>query len=227
MCRPRESVATRAGRFLAQVRRRRAAGGRDRTRLAGFAGVRVPWGVSFAGPGQCRFRKDLRLQPVPGGRGYRLDLADEELLTLGLGLERELDRCARFCQQRVRSRPALPKLWAGFSAADAAKITGAGPELEEYSRRTGRSPRLLLQQLRKARHTSAIFGRTKRLAVAHTAARKDLQLTCGGVRLPGGFRGGRNMWSVSAHPPRNAICRPARMRRSWRLTERIVRGTTG
>lgn len=118
-------------------------------RLAGFAGAHVPWGVSFAGPDQSRFRKDLRLQPVPGGLGYRLDLADEELLVLGLGLERELDRCERFCQQRVRPRPVLPKLWAGFSPAEAKTITGAGPELEAYAARAGRSPRRLLQQLRR------------------------------------------------------------------------------
>ena len=46
--------------------------------------ARIPWGVRFGGPDNCRFFKDLRLQPVPAGRGYRLDLADEDLLTLGL-----------------------------------------------------------------------------------------------------------------------------------------------
>jgi hypothetical protein len=39
-------------------------------RLAGYFGSRVPWGVRFGGPENCQFFKDLRLQPVPGGRGY-------------------------------------------------------------------------------------------------------------------------------------------------------------
>ena len=34
--------------------------------LAGFAARRIPWGIRLGGPGQCRFCKDLRLQPVPG-----------------------------------------------------------------------------------------------------------------------------------------------------------------
>jgi hypothetical protein len=118
-------------------------------RLAGFSGSRIPWGVRFGGPENFLFAKDLRLQPVPGGRGYRLDLADERLLTLGLGLERELDRCDRFCPQRVLGQVQLPKLWAAFEPADAANITGDGPELEAYAAKTGRSPRRLLRQLRR------------------------------------------------------------------------------
>ena len=118
-------------------------------RLAGYSGARVPWGVRFGGPENCRFLKDLRLQPVPGGRGYRLDLANTEVLALGLGLERELHRCARFCQQQVREQVCLPKLWAGFRPADAASITGDGPELEAYAARTGRSPQRLLEHLRR------------------------------------------------------------------------------
>jgi len=126
-------------------------------RLAGYSGSRIPWGVRFGGPQNCMFRKDLRLQPVPGGRGYRLDLADEDLLTLGLGLERELDHCARFCPQRVREHVCLPKFWAAFQPADATNITGEGPELEAYAARTGKSARRLLQQLRRDRLGLATF----------------------------------------------------------------------
>ncbi len=79
-------------------------------RLAGYSGSRIPWGVRVGGPDPRRFFKDLRLQPVPGGRGYRLDLACTELLTLGLGLERELDRHARYHQGQVREQVCLPKL---------------------------------------------------------------------------------------------------------------------
>jgi hypothetical protein len=118
-------------------------------RLAGYSASRVPWGVRFGGPENCRFFKDLRLQPVPGGRGYRLDLASTELLQLGLALERELDRCIRYRQRPVREQLCLPKLWAGFQGADAAGITGSGPELEAYAARTGRSPQHLLGHLRR------------------------------------------------------------------------------
>jgi len=126
-------------------------------RLAGYSGSRIPWGVRFGGPDQCRFFKDLRLQPVPGGRGYRLDLACEELLTLGLGLERELDRHARYRQRQVREQVQLPKLWAGFPVADAASITGDGPELAAYAARTGKSPQHLLERLRRDHLGLAIY----------------------------------------------------------------------
>jgi len=126
-------------------------------RLAGYSGSRIPWGVRFGGPKNCRFSKDLRLQPVPGGPGYRLDLADESLLTLGLGLEQALDCCARYRQRPVRERICLPKLWAAFSSADAMNITGDGPELAAYARRTGRSPQRLLEHLRQDHLGMAIF----------------------------------------------------------------------
>ena len=101
-------------------------------RLAGHCGSRVPWGVRFGGHAHCRFVKDLMLQPVAGGEGYRVDLANEELLLLGLQLERDLDRHVRF-HKRLRDRPSLPKLWAGFPPEIAANITGDGPELAAYA----------------------------------------------------------------------------------------------
>ena len=117
--------------------------------LAGYSSSRVPWGVRFGGPEQCLFLKDLSLQPVPGAQGYRLDLASEEVLVLGLQLERELDRHARYRQRHVRKRVQLPKLWAGFRPADLARITGDGPELAAYAARTGRLPQRLLEHLRR------------------------------------------------------------------------------
>lgn len=126
-------------------------------RLAGYASSRIPWGVRFGGPENCRFFKDLRLQPVPGGRGYRLDLAAEQLLTLGLALDRELDRHARYRRRPVQERPLLPKLWAAFRPDDAGRITGDGPELAAYAARTGRSPQRLLAHLRRDRLGLALF----------------------------------------------------------------------
>ena len=123
--------------------------GHNALRLAGHFGNRVPWGVRFGGPENCQFCKDLLLQPVPGARGYRLDLASTELLALGLDLHRELVRHARYRQRQVREQVRLPKLWAGFRSADAASITGDGPELAAYAARTGRPPQHLLEYLRR------------------------------------------------------------------------------
>jgi hypothetical protein len=118
-------------------------------RLAGYCGARIPWGVRFGSPDQCKFFKDLSLQPVPGARGYRLDLDDQDILSVGLGLEREMDRCARYRHRCIREQVYLPKLWAGFQPADAAGIYGDGPELAAYASRTGKSPRYLLERLRR------------------------------------------------------------------------------
>jgi len=127
-------------------------------RLSGYSGSRVPWGVRIGGAGQCRFRKDLRLQPILGASGYRLDLADEQLLTLALGLERSLARCAcRHRRSRVREYVKLPKLWAAFHPADAANIIGDGPELAAYSQRTGKSPEEMMTHLRRTHLGLVLF----------------------------------------------------------------------
>ena len=124
-------------------------------RLAGHCGSRIPWGVRFGGYAHCRFLKDLMLQPVAGGEGYRVDLADEELLTLGLHLERDLDRHLRF-HKRLRDRPSLPKLWAGFPPEIAASITGDGPELAAYAAHR-RRPKCLLERLRRDHQGLTVF----------------------------------------------------------------------
>ena len=122
-------------------------------RLAGYSGSGVPWGVRFGGRANCRFVKDLTLQPVPGGEGYRIDLTDEALLTLALQLERKLAGHARLPQQ-LRERPFLPKLWAGFRPEAAADIirddrdlAAHSPELAAYASRVRRTPASLLQHL--------------------------------------------------------------------------------
>ena len=105
-------------------------------------------GARFGGRANCRFTKDLLLQPVPGGEGYRMDLADENLLAVGLQLDRELDRHVRV-HKRLRDRPSLPKLWAGFRPEIAANITGDGPELATYAAHIGADPECLLERLRR------------------------------------------------------------------------------
>jgi len=118
-------------------------------RLAGFAAKRIPWGIRLGGPGQCLFCKDLRLQPVPGANGYRLDLDNTELLSLGLALNQERNRHMRSEKRRFQEHPRLPKLWAAFRPADATQITGDGPELTAYATKTGLAPEVLLERLRR------------------------------------------------------------------------------
>ena len=122
--------------------------GQEALRLAGFSGSPVPWGVRWGGADQCKFCKDLLLQPVVGGPGLRLDVADTDLLRLGLALERELDHHVRHARL-VRRRVQLPKLWAGFYPADAAAVTGGGPELASYARQERQSAHDLLADARR------------------------------------------------------------------------------
>jgi len=115
-------------------------------RLAGFSGKPAPWGVRWGGADQCRFVKDLTMQPVPGGPGLRLDTCDVHLVTLSLQLQNDLHHAVRY--GRVREVLQLPRLWAAFEPAAAAAMEGDGPELAEYVLRTGRSPQELLRRVR-------------------------------------------------------------------------------
>jgi hypothetical protein len=119
------------------------------SRLAGFSGTRVPWGVMWGGPEQSPFFKDLSLQPVPQARGLRLDLCRGKLLQLGLQLDRELDRHARHPSLPRRHHLNLPRLWAGFTSGNAVNIAGDGPELEAYAHRTARTAGQLLSDIRR------------------------------------------------------------------------------
>ena len=125
-------------------------------RLVGYSASPIPWGIRFGGAEQCRFFKDLSLQPVPSARGYRLDQASRELLQLGLKLDRELDLHLRY-RRRVREGIRLPKLWAGFRARDAAGIIGDGPELAAYAEWSGRSPNELMTRLRRNHFGLTLF----------------------------------------------------------------------
>lgn len=124
---------------------------RNRTalRLAGFSGCRVPWGVRWGGREGCRFFKDLWLQPVPQARGLRLDTNSTDLLRMGLELEEHIRQT---CQNGLRPSQGhlrLPNLWAGFRPSEAQTISGQGPELTEYCRKTSRSDSSLMARLRR------------------------------------------------------------------------------
>lgn len=130
--------------------------GQNALRLAGFSGKRVPGGVRWGGPDQCRFFKDLLLQPVPDGRGMRLDVASSELLLLGLSMDRQVQ-----CHARSRlplNRPIrLPRLWAGFRPSDATHVMGDGPELAAACQATNEPADALLRKYRRDHFGLALY----------------------------------------------------------------------
>ena len=109
------------------------------TRVAGYLGCPIPWGIRWGGAENSRFLKNLLLQPMPGARGQRLDTASESLLRLALQLDRDIERQLYYRRRFNREQLRLPKLWAGFRPAVAAGIEPGGPELDGYCGRTGRS----------------------------------------------------------------------------------------
>jgi hypothetical protein len=126
-------------------------------RLAGFTGACVPWGVQWGGPEHSRFLKDLRLQPVPQARGLRLDTNSDDLLRLGLQLDRELERHVRHAAVSVRQELRLPCLWAGFKPAQAVGLTGDGPELADYCQRTRRTAAQVMARLGREHYGLLIY----------------------------------------------------------------------
>jgi len=125
--------------------------------LAGYGAAPVPWGVKWGGAEQCRFLKNLLLQPVDGGSGLRLNSTGDDLLRLAMQLDREVERRVRHPFLSVRRQLRLPCLWAGFKPADAKNLTGAGPELEAYSRRTGKPAERLLVGMRREYFGLALY----------------------------------------------------------------------
>jgi hypothetical protein len=116
-----------------------AARGNITTRVAGYTGRPIPWGVCWGGVENSLFQKNLLLQPMAGARGQRMDTASEALLRLALQLDREMHRHLLYGRRLKHAQLLLPRLWAGFRRGDAAAIEPGGPELAEYCARTGRS----------------------------------------------------------------------------------------
>ena len=87
-----------------------AESGELETRLVGVGGQAVDDALSFGGVELSRFDKNLRLAPVGGRRGARLDTGDKEFFEFALSLERYLERCARHPFMPRRRVPRLPTL---------------------------------------------------------------------------------------------------------------------
>lgn len=119
------------------------------TRLAGHSGARIPWGNRWGGPENSKFFKNLRLQPMPGARGLRLDTAGTDLFRLALQLDRDIERYLHYGRRCKRPQVRLPRLWAGFRPGHVANMQGDGPELAAYCARSGRSPTDALAAVRR------------------------------------------------------------------------------
>lgn len=130
--------------------------GRHAVRLVGFSGTRDPWGARFGGSDQCRFFKDLLLQPMPGARGLRLDASSRGLLSLGLALDRMVECHARR-RTSMKRQLYLPRLWAGFRPSDTAAIAAEGPELTRACELHGETPERLLAQVRRQHFGLALY----------------------------------------------------------------------
>ena len=91
-----------------------AARGTTTTRVAGYSGCPIPWGVRWGGAENSCFLKNLLLQPMAGARGQRLDAESKSLLRLALQLDREIQRHLYYGRRCKGPQLRLPKLWAGF-----------------------------------------------------------------------------------------------------------------
>jgi len=126
-------------------------------RLTGYTAKRVEWGVDWGGPKCNRFAKDLMLEPRPGARGWRLDLARGELVLLGLRLAHERERHCRIRQLPVKRRVELPRLWAGFRSSVAGDLNADGPEFDAACRQSGKTPRQLFADARRHEQGLTLF----------------------------------------------------------------------
>ena len=116
-----------------------AARGNLMTRVAGYSGCSIPWGIRWGGAENSLFEKNLLLQPMAGARGQRLDTASESLLRLALQLDRDMQRhlptdaAARVnnCSCRNSGPVFAPPMWP--------HVEPGGPELAEHCAKTGRS----------------------------------------------------------------------------------------
>ena len=119
---------------------------------------RVPGASASAAREHCRFVKDLLLQPVPGGRGYRSTWPTTELLALGAATGSATWTAMPDIGRKCGSSVQLPKLWAGFHAADAATHHRRRPGTGglQSRERAGR-PDDLLDRLRRDHHDLVLF----------------------------------------------------------------------
>ena len=86
------------------------------SRLRGFCGGRIPWGVMWGGADHCRFDQRLSLDSSTGTAERNPALSDARLLGLAMRLDRELQQQSDCEQRRKHQGLRLPRLWEAFDA---------------------------------------------------------------------------------------------------------------
>lgn len=126
-------------------------------RLVGYGASQVPHGVQWGGAEGCKFYKDLRLAPEPGGWSLQVDATNVDLLHLSLRLHGDIHRVDRFAPKSARQYPKLPRLWAGFAPSDADAVEAAGPEFVELCAKFKLAPNVMLEKFRREFQGLACF----------------------------------------------------------------------
>lgn len=115
-------------------------------RLVGYGATQIDHGVAWT---ECKFFKDLRIEPEYGASGLQLDSSQTELLHLALQLRSALYRCDRYYPKAARRQPQLPRLWAGFATTDAASLAGDGPEFFALCEKFNLAPDIMFRKFER------------------------------------------------------------------------------
>ena len=118
-------------------------------RLTSWGASRDPHGVQFGGHRNARLDKNMALAPARRSAGERIGRDDDELLLVGLQLEKRIYRAARYSRSRGRTGPRFPRFWAGFQPHVAAELRPSGPEFEAFRRRIPCPEDVLLDKFRR------------------------------------------------------------------------------
>jgi hypothetical protein len=123
------------------------ANGMIRSRLAGYSGRTIAWGVCWGGRSRNKFDKDLGMPPERCAHGPRIELTRVRLLEHGLELDQLVDQATNSIDPQSSLR--LPTLWAAFRPAEARCAKPSGPEFEALRQRLAISSSELLGSYRR------------------------------------------------------------------------------
>jgi hypothetical protein len=101
----------------------------------------------WGGAANNRIFKNLTLRPRAESRGERLDTNQSSLIELALRLDHRIAQGTQFGTRHQKFR--LPRLWAGFRQADASRLQGEGPELDELCTKFDLSREAMLRKFKR------------------------------------------------------------------------------
>lgn len=120
-----------------------------RTRLAGYAARRVPWGIRCGGAQDCHFDKDANLRPKPRAAGWRMDSRYREVLRTARQLRKQIASRRDEPNGAIATQIQLPEFWAAFGPRDVDRIEGDGLELLGEVHTSGQSVEELMRERRR------------------------------------------------------------------------------